>query len=291
MKRLITTLFGLNMFLTTVALAGDVEDVKAVVQNYYASLNSGNMDAWSGNFQSGHIAFGGGGTFLEETTSLQEQRANRQAALDAGVRYNLQPLHNDVRVYGNLTAVTTRYGVGTITQADGTTRQVNNRITDVWAKQGEQWKVVHRHVSPLVLSTTPQIADRFVGTWRLVDFERRGPDGDLLSSTNPYRKGLLIYTATGHFSHQLTRAGRQTFSGRASGEEAQEALYSYIAYYGTFTVNEGQGAVTYHRQGHLIPSRVTEGLRYYSFMGNRLMLTAPGAGERMTTTLTWERIE
>ena len=154
MKNLATILFVMSL-LTTAALAGDVDDVKAVVQNYYAALNSGNMDAWSRNFQAGHTAFGGGGTFLEETTSLQEQRANRQAALDAGVRYNLQPLHNDVRGYGNLTAIATRYGVGTITQADGTTRQVNNRITDVWVKQGEQWKVVHRHVSPLLIARRP----------------------------------------------------------------------------------------------------------------------------------------
>ena len=161
----------------------------------------------------------------------------------------------------------------------------------MWSKDSGDWKVVHRHESPLALRTTPPIEDRFVGTWRLVDHERRGPDGEVRPSTNPYSKGLLIYTSTGHISQQLTRENRQKFSGRASGEEAQEALYSYIAYYGTFTVNQGQGAVIHHRQGHLIPDRVTDGLRYYEFTGNRLMLTAPGAGEEMTTTLTWERIE
>ena len=152
MKNRIATLCVLSMFLTPVSWADDADDVKAVVQNYYAALNSGDVDTWSTHFQAGHTAFGSGGAFLEKTTSLQEQRANRQAALDAGVQYDLQPLHSDVRVYGNWTAVATRYGVGTITQADGTTRRVNNRITDVWVKQGEQWKVVHRHVSPLLIT-------------------------------------------------------------------------------------------------------------------------------------------
>lgn len=152
MKNRIATLCVMSIFLTPVSWADDADDVKAVVQHYYAALNSGDVDAWSEHFQTGHTAFGGGGNFLEETTSLQEQRAIRQTALDGGIRYNLRPLHSDVRVYGNLTAVATRYGVGTITQADGTTRQVNNRITDVWVKQGEQWKLVHRHVSPLLIA-------------------------------------------------------------------------------------------------------------------------------------------
>ena len=73
--------------------------------------------------------------------------------------------------------------------------------------------------------------------------------------------------------------------------EAQAALYSYIAYYGTFRVDQTQGAVIHQRQGHLIPDRVTEGMRYFSFSGNRLMLTAPPTGGGMVTTLTWERIE
>jgi len=279
MKRLITTVFVMGLLLTTVALAGDVEDVKAVVQNYYAALNSGNMDAWSGNFQTGHTAFGGGGTFLEETTSLQEQRANRQAALDAGVQYNLQPLHSDVRVYGNLTAVATRYGVGTITQADGTTRQVNNRITDVWVKQGEQWKVVHRHVSPLVFPATPQIEDRFVGTWRIVSIERRLPNGEILSIPVT---GLLMYSPTGQMAVQLMQEGRL------------ETFPSYIAYFGTFTVNESEGTVTHHRQGTMNPERANDATRSYRFSGNRLMLIPPPTvvdGGETTTTLTWERVE
>jgi len=152
MKNRIATLCVMSIFLTPVSWAEDTDDVKAVVHNYYAALNSGDVDAWSEHFQTGHTAFGSGGNFLEETTSLQEQRAIRQTALDGGIRYNLRPLHSDVRVYGNLTAVATRYGVGTITQADGTTRQVNNRITDVWVKQGKQWKLVHRHVSPLLIA-------------------------------------------------------------------------------------------------------------------------------------------
>ncbi len=281
-----TTLFVMGMFLATVALADDMDDVKAAEENYYAAMNSGDAHGWAQSRLSAESTrFGPGGGLLEVFGSLEEQEQNRKAEFDAGLKYNLRARHQDIRVYGN-TAVVTLYGVGAV----GNNAQVNNRITRVWGKRGDQWKMVHAHLSPLTISTT-RIEERFVGTWRLVAFERRGLDGELRPSTNSFSNGLLIYTSTGQISQQLTRESRQKFSGRASGEEAQEALYSYLAYFGTFSVNEGQGTVTHHRQAHLIPGRVTDGIRYYRFMGNRLMLTAPPGGEDVTTTLTWERIE
>ncbi len=42
----LTTLFVVGMFLTTVAIADDVDDVKAAIQRYYVALNSGDSNAW-----------------------------------------------------------------------------------------------------------------------------------------------------------------------------------------------------------------------------------------------------
>lgn len=61
MKNLMTTLFVAGMFLTTAALADDVEDVKAAVQKYFDSLNSGDVNARVHLFTEGHTTFGGGG--------------------------------------------------------------------------------------------------------------------------------------------------------------------------------------------------------------------------------------
>ncbi len=145
----LTTLLVVGMFLTTAALADDVDDVKAAVQRYLA--NSGDATAWAQSHLEGYTTFGFAGGLLETFDSLEELRKARQAAVDAGLKFNLQDRHIDVRVYGNSTAVTTSYGVGSITFPDGTTVQPNNRITTVWIKQGGQWKVVHRHLSPVVL--------------------------------------------------------------------------------------------------------------------------------------------
>jgi len=63
---------------------------------------------------------------------------------------NVQLRHPEVEVYGNV-AVVTGYTVGTITSPDGTARPIANRRTVVLIKQGGQWKIAHRHLSPVRL--------------------------------------------------------------------------------------------------------------------------------------------
>ncbi len=147
----LTTLLVIGMFATAVGVADDADDVKAAVQGHYAALNAGDASALMQLQAAESTTFGPGGALLEQSDSLEERRKTRQAEFDAGLKYNLQARHIDVRVYGNSTAVTTHYGVGRITFPDGTTGQPNNRITKVWIKQGGQWKAVHNHLSPVRL--------------------------------------------------------------------------------------------------------------------------------------------
>ncbi len=142
----LTTLLVVGMFLTTGAMADDMDDVKAAVQSIHAALNAGNASAVVQHYLPDRTTFAGG--LLRRFDSLEEQRADIQARFDAGIKYNRQVRHLEVRVYGN-TAVTTGYVVGTVTQPDGTTNQVRLLRTTVLIKQGGQWKQVHFHVSPL----------------------------------------------------------------------------------------------------------------------------------------------
>ena len=80
--------------------------------------------------------------------SLEEQRKGRRAVFDAVVKFKLQSRHLAISVDCD-TTVTSNYGVGTITQPDGTATPTNNRISMFRIKQGEQWKQVHNHISPL----------------------------------------------------------------------------------------------------------------------------------------------
>jgi len=142
-----TTLFVIGMFATTVAMADDVDDVKAAVQSYYAALNSGNGAALA-QLRIPEYSFFGGGGLIDRSSSSAQQRDDFQALADAGRKLDLQLRHMEVRVYGNA-AVVTGYSTGTNTAPDGTVNQTRQQRTGVWIKQGGQWREAHRHASPL----------------------------------------------------------------------------------------------------------------------------------------------
>ncbi len=146
----LTTFLVVGMFLTTVAIADDADDVRAALQRYTIALTAGDASALMQLHAAANTSFGAGGGLLATFDSLEERRNSFQATLDAGLKLNVQSRHVEVSVYGD-TAVTTSYAVGTVTQPNGTTGQANNRLTTVWVKQGGQWKEVHRHLSPLRL--------------------------------------------------------------------------------------------------------------------------------------------
>ena len=146
----LTTLLVVGMFLTTAALADDVDDVKAAVLSYFAAISAGDANSQTRYHMPEHTSFGPGGGLLVSQHSLEEQRNSFQADRDAGQRLNLQVRHLDVKVYGNA-AIVTSYVVGTITTPDGTTIQSRDQRSGMWIKQGGQWREAHRHNSPIAL--------------------------------------------------------------------------------------------------------------------------------------------
>jgi ketosteroid isomerase-like protein len=144
----LTTLLVVGMFLTTVAMADDVDDVKAATLEHFAAVNSGDADEYIKYYLPEFSVFSGGG-LLSRRTSLVENKKSFQDSVNAGFKRNLQLRNLEVRIYGN-TAVTTSYMVGTVTQPDGTTSRAASQRTGVLVKQAGQWKEVHNHRSPLL---------------------------------------------------------------------------------------------------------------------------------------------
>ncbi len=143
----LTTLVVVGMFLTTVAIADDVDDVKSAVMAHYVAVNSMDAEAYSRYYPSETSVFAGGG-LLSTYHSVEERKNNFQNGVTPGAKRNLGLQHMEVKVYGT-TAVVTGYMVGTTTSPDGTVTQVRNQRTEVLIKQGGQWKSVHTHRSPL----------------------------------------------------------------------------------------------------------------------------------------------
>ncbi len=142
------TLIVIGMVATAVVMADDVDDIKAAEMAHFAARRGGDAGTVVRHHLPGHTSFVGG-ELLSRSDSLEDERKNLQAQFDAGFKTNAQVRHFEVKIYGNLTAVTTGYMVGTQTLPDGTTQQVNSQRTAVLIKQGGQWKEVHVHVSQL----------------------------------------------------------------------------------------------------------------------------------------------
>ena len=146
----LTTLFVAGMFLTTVAIADDMDDVKAAVQELFAAIRAGDADGRVSRRTPEYSNFGRGGGLLNPATSPEERRKAFQASVDAGVKRNYQPRNVEVKVYGN-TAVVTAYLVGTRTAPNGDILRWTDRRTGVWIKQGGTWREAHMHQSPIRL--------------------------------------------------------------------------------------------------------------------------------------------
>jgi hypothetical protein len=141
--------------------------------------------------------------------------------------------------------------------------------------------------------------DAFVGFWKLAASEFRWSDGEVADLYGSDAAGMIIYGARGQMSVQIMRPNRPAFasgdSRRGTPDEIKAAFEDYLAYFGTYTVDEAERTVTHHMRGSLFPNWVGHDLkRYYEFSGDRLTLCTPPmatAGRQFTGVLVWEREE
>lgn len=138
--------------------------------------------------------------------------------------------------------------------------------------------------------------DQFAGVWKLIRCESRDAEGQVREPFGPHPVGRIVYDRSGRMSAQLMnpeRAGSLYsptggVSREATEEEVRKAVAGYVAYFGTFSVDETRRVVIHHVQCALDPAWVgSDQARDYEFQGNRLTLSAGLSGRRIH--LTWER--
>jgi len=144
MRQLIVILMIGSLVLTTAAIADDVDDVKAAVLAVDDAYNRGDVEIIAQYLLSEHSRFPAEGLLVEGFT-----KEDLKAAFNAGLKLAITARHLDVKIYGN-TAIATGYIEGSITlPGGGIFEDIRQRFTEVWIKQGDNWKRVHIHSSPL----------------------------------------------------------------------------------------------------------------------------------------------
>jgi hypothetical protein len=132
--------------------------------------------------------------------------------------------------------------------------------------------------------TKDEIAQKIVGSWRYIGTWVDGAPRN--RGANP--QGMIVYTAGGHMSVQIAPDRPRTKAGaEATPEEAQAALKDYIAYFGTYSIDDKTGVVTHHRLASIQPGDTAPFQRAPEFKGDRLILRPPGSKQEIV----WERIK
>jgi hypothetical protein len=130
----------------------------------------------------------------------------------------------------------------------------------------------------------PSAKERLIGAWRYIGTRINGGNWD--RGKNP--KGIIYYGPHGEMAVQIAPDVERKRAGAVmTPQEAFVALKDYIAYFGTYTINEKVGTVTHHRADNLQPGESGDLVRTYEFIGDRLILRPPNS----TMEVTWERIK
>ncbi len=135
-----------------------------------------------------------------------------------------------------------------------------------------------------------------VGTWRLVSFHLRSPDGHPTYPYGPDAVGFYIFSESGYMSVALMPSNRRKFAVGdimgGSAEEKMAAAETYISYSGKYEF-QGEKLVV-HPEVSFFPNWVgVDQVRIWELEGNRLILSTPPLlirGAQQTAHLVWERV-
>lgn len=154
--------------------------------------------------------------------------------------------------------------------------------------------------------STVKSTQQLIGTWELISYETRNLQGDLVTASPwHYDRGLLIYDETGRVAVQLVNDARPAFSqgdftevaSKATPGELKDNILGYLAYFGTFTIDEQKQTVTHHIEASTNNYAGTAQLRNFEIKGNQLTLfkkanLAQGAKQnQLSSRIIWERIK
>ena len=117
------------------------------------------------------------------------------------------------------------------------------------------------------------IKQRFHGGWRHV---------------SPTSDGMLYYDPSGAMIVQTApRRARPRAGDAPTPADALAALDGYVAYFGSYSIDEQARTVTHHQKGTVQPGAAADLVRAYEFVSpDRLILRPVGR----TGEIVWERI-
>jgi hypothetical protein len=99
-------------------------------------------------------------------------------------------------------------------------------------------------------------------------------------------------------SHPKFPAGKKfadIVQNKLTTEDLKASVLGYLAYFGTYTVNEQKRFITHHVKASTNNTSGTDQERGFELQGNQLILTklagsSKGKKDQLTTRITWQRV-
>ena len=136
---------------------------------------------------------------------------------------------------------------------------------------------------------------QFVGTWSLVSIRYVQPDGSTIEPFGSNAKGMLVFDGT-HFSTEVLAANLPKFKSNnrmiGTPQEYEAISHGVVAYFGTYTVDQGTKVVTLHIERSSFPNwEGTDQKRTFAFVNDKLRYTAASstANPAEAAQLVWKR--
>jgi hypothetical protein len=140
------------------------------------------------------------------------------------------------------------------------------------------------------------VKEQIIGAWTLASVTSEMDDGKKGEPFGPSPKGVIIFSADGHFSLFQSRAEIPKIAAndraKATPEEAQNIVASSIAYYGTYSIDENTrlmvvnlAASTYANVAAIPDQKRTITL----LTSDELKFDNPRTPNGMTLRTTWKR--
>jgi hypothetical protein len=149
--------------------------------------------------------------------------------------------------------------------------------------------------SQAALSQQKSIKDQIVGTWSFVSSNSKLADGSPSWGQNP--KGLFILTDNGHFSWQVFRSDRPHFASKsrmkATPEELSVTNSGTLAYFGTYSIDEGEKTVTFRTIASTFPNSEGEVIKRVitKLTADEMIYTNPSTTQGERVEAVWKRIK
>ncbi|MGY3446078.1 MULTISPECIES: lipocalin-like domain-containing protein [unclassified Bradyrhizobium] len=137
------------------------------------------------------------------------------------------------------------------------------------------------------------LKQRLVGTWTLIAWEQKKPDGTIVRRYGTDPKGIAFFDTDGRYIITVMKSDRPKYTSNAlwqgTPEENKETADGTITYFGTYSTNEADSSIAIHVEGSSFPNwNGTDQKRLVRIVEDQLSLTVRPPGRDVVDVI-WKR--